>query len=178
MKKVETIIFRREDLNDKRLDFESINYYHFNVDRDFVLKSEIILFIDDNYDTKIIKNRYGNDSWKQDNDLICYNLLKKIYNLSKGPWDDIVISEDLYYEMENVIINFDMKRTVFKVEFPIVKNVGAKLIGDEISGKNSEEAMEEMKKIFDEFEKLTGFKAIIVGDSLPTKVLTPKENTK
>lgn len=58
MKKIETIIFTRKDLVDKKLDFELINRNNF--DKETINKSGMVLFIDDNGDTKILKNRYGN----------------------------------------------------------------------------------------------------------------------
>lgn len=64
MKKIETIIFTREDLVDKKIDFESITRYYFDIET--LKKSEMVLFIDDNGDTKILKNRFGNDFSKQD----------------------------------------------------------------------------------------------------------------
>lgn len=64
------------------------------------------------------------------------------------------------------------------IDFPLVRNVQPKLLSDEIKSFTAEETREEMKKIFDEFEKLTGYKPIIVGNELPTKVLIPNENIK
>lgn len=33
-----------------------------------------------------------------------------------------------------------------------------------------------MKEMFDNFEKTTGYKPVVVGDSLPTRVLIPDSN--
>ena len=67
---------------------------------------------------------------------------------------------------------------VFNLNFPIVKKVSPRLLADDIKGMTVEETREAMKKMFDDFEKQIGLKPIIVGDSLPTNVLIPKENTK
>jgi hypothetical protein len=67
---------------------------------------------------------------------------------------------------------------VFNLNFPIVKNVSPKLLADDIKGMTTEETRETMKKMFDDFEKQTGYKPIIVGDESPTKVLFPPENIK
>lgn len=68
--------------------------------------------------------------------------------------------------------------SVFNLQFPVVKNVSVRLFADDIKGMTAEETSEAMKKMFDNFEKQTGMKPIIIGDSLPTKVLFPKENIK
>ena len=44
--------------------------------------------------------------------------------------------------------------------FPIVKNVSAKLISDDITPKTAEEVREELGNMFKEFEKKTGKKII------------------
>lgn len=68
--------------------------------------------------------------------------------------------------------------SVFNLQFPVVKNVPVRLFADDIKGMTAKETSEAMKKMFDNFEKQTGMKPIIIGDSLPTKVLFPKENIK
>jgi hypothetical protein len=35
--------------------------------------------------------------------------LKSIFNITSGPWDDPVISEDLYNKMKNVIEKTELK---------------------------------------------------------------------
>ena len=67
---------------------------------------------------------------------------------------------------------------VWNLQFPVVKNISPRLLADDIKGMTTEETRKAMKKMFDDFEKQTGLKPIIVGDSLPTNVLIPKENTK
>ena len=67
---------------------------------------------------------------------------------------------------------------VFSLNFPIVKNISAILLADDIKGMNAEESREAMKKMFDDFDKQTGYKLIIVGDKSPTRVLFPSENIK
>lgn len=62
--------------------------------------------------------------------------------------------------------------------FPLIKNIAPRLLADDIKGMSTEETRIAMKKMFDNFEKQTGYKPIIVGDSLPTSVLFPKENIK
>ena len=70
------------------------------------------------------------------------------------------------------------KNNMFNLNFPIVKNISPRLLADDIKGMTAEETAEAMKKMFDDFEKQTGYKPIMVGDSLPTRVLFPSENTK
>jgi hypothetical protein len=36
-----------------------------------------------------------------------YETLKKVFDLTHGAWDDPVISEELYNEMENVLIEYE-----------------------------------------------------------------------
>lgn len=52
------------------------------------------------------------------------------------------------------------------------------LLTDDIKGMTAEETREAMKKMFENFEKQTGYKPIIVGNELPTGVLFPMENIK
>jgi len=66
----------------------------------------------------------------------------------------------------------------FNLNFPIVKNISPKLLADDIKAMTAEETRNAMKKIFDDFEKLTGIKPKIVGYKLPINVLFPKENMK
>ncbi len=67
---------------------------------------------------------------------------------------------------------------IFNMQFPIVKKVQARLIADDIKSMTAEETAQAFKKMFESFEKQTGYKPIIVGDNLPTNVLFPKENIK
>lgn len=62
------------------------------------------------------------------------------------------------------------------IQFPIVKNISPKTIGESIAGITAEETAKAMKEMFDKFEKETGFKPVIKGNTLPTRVLFPKEN--
>jgi len=54
----------RNDLGEinKIIPFEDINLFHFSykLGREKINKSSIIIFVDDNNETKILKNRYGN----------------------------------------------------------------------------------------------------------------------
>jgi hypothetical protein len=70
------------------------------------------------------------------------------------------------------------ERYIFDNIFPIIKNVHPKLLGDDIKGKTIEETRKTMKKMFNDFERKTSYKPIIVGNKLPTKVLFPLENIK
>jgi GH25 family lysozyme M1 (1,4-beta-N-acetylmuramidase) len=70
------------------------------------------------------------------------------------------------------------KKDEMCVNFPIVKNVSPRLLADDIKGMTTEETREAMKKMFDDFEKQTGYNPIIVGDESPTRVLFPSENIK
>ena len=62
------------------------------------------------------------------------------------------------------------------LQFTIVKNVSPRLASDDIKGMTAEETREAIGKMFDEFEKLTGLKPVIKGNTLPTRVLFPPEN--
>jgi hypothetical protein len=61
MRKEETLILSREDMiaavSDK--DVQHINCSDFKIDSNLFQKSSIVLFIDDNNQSKILKNRYG-----------------------------------------------------------------------------------------------------------------------
>lgn len=70
------------------------------------------------------------------------------------------------------------KNNIFNLQFPAVKNISPRLLADDIMGMTAEETREAMKKLFDNFEKQTGLKPMILGDTLPTSVLVPKENIK
>lgn len=62
------------------------------------------------------------------------------------------------------------------IYLPIVKNIHPGSLRDRIIGMTSEEVRNEMKRMFDKFEKETGFKPVVVGSEMPTRVLFPKEN--
>jgi len=64
----------------------------------------------------------------------------------------------------------------FNSQFPIVKNMPIRLLVDDVEGVTIDEARETMKKMFEKFEIITGYKPIIVGNESPTKVLFPPEN--
>ena len=65
---------------------------------------------------------------------------------------------------------------IFNWQFPVVKNISPRLLADDIKCMTAEETREAMKKLFDNFEKQTGLKPMILGNTLPTSVLIPKEN--
>lgn len=62
------------------------------------------------------------------------------------------------------------------IVLPIVKNIHPGSLRVNIKGMSAEETRDELKKIFDKFEKETGFKPVVVGDKMPINVLVPKEN--
>jgi len=62
MKEDKVLILEREDLNKgcEKLSISSITYYNFKVSvNQKCLSHGLVLFIDDNGQTKILKNRYG-----------------------------------------------------------------------------------------------------------------------
>ena len=59
--------------------------------------------------------------------------------------------------------------------FPIVKNVPAKLIADDITPKTSEEVRKELGNIFKEILKKTGNNITIEKGDSPIQVLNPKQ---
>lgn len=67
---------------------------------------------------------------------------------------------------------------IFNLQFPVIKNISPRLMSNEIKGMSAEETRVAMKKMFDNFEKQTGYKPILVGDKLPTSTLFPKETIK
>lgn len=62
MIKTDSLILFREDLIDTKKSFESIAYADFSVliTREFLVNS-IVLFVESNGKTKVLKNRYGNE---------------------------------------------------------------------------------------------------------------------
>jgi len=74
--------------------------------------------------------------------------------------------------------NKDEMEIFNNLQFPIVKNISPTLSADDIKGMTSEETREAMKKMFENFEKQTGYKPIVVGNVSPIKVLFPPENIK
>jgi len=62
------------------------------------------------------------------------------------------------------------------IQFPVVRNIHPTLLADRLPSMTFEEVAKEMRKLFEKFEKATGYKPVIVGDSMPTRVLFPKEN--
>ena len=62
--------------------------------------------------------------------------------------------------------------------FPKVNKISPKLLADNIIGMTAEETCKAMKEMFDNFENQTGYKPVVISDSLPVKVLIPKENKK
>ena len=60
--------------------------------------------------------------------------------------------------------------------FPIVKNVPAKLIADDITPKTSEEVRKELGNIFKEILKKTGNNITIENGDSPIQVLNPNKD--
>ncbi len=62
MIKTDSLVLFREDLIDTKKSFESIAYADFSVliTREFLVNS-IVLFVESNGKTKVLKNRYGNE---------------------------------------------------------------------------------------------------------------------
>lgn len=82
-------------------------------------------------------------------------------------------------EEENKKVDGDAEEKEFDwnlIQFPVVKNIQPTLLADRLPSMTFEEVAKEMGKLFKKFEKKTGFKPVIVGDSMPTRVLFPKEN--
>jgi GH25 family lysozyme M1 (1,4-beta-N-acetylmuramidase) len=71
-----------------------------------------------------------------------------------------------------------MSEDVKKIMIPMVKRISPTSITSDIKGMSVEETREEMKKIFEKFEKQTGYKPIVVGDKSPINILFPTENIK
>lgn len=67
---------------------------------------------------------------------------------------------------------------IFNLQFPVIKNISSRLMSNEIKCMSAEETRVAMKKMFNNFEKQTGYKPILVGDNLPTSTLFPKETIK
>lgn len=63
-----------------------------------------------------------------------------------------------------------------KLNFPIVKNIHPRTIADDLEPLSNEETAKRMKEIFDKVEELSGYKVVVKGDTMPTRVLIPKEN--
>jgi hypothetical protein len=65
------------------------------------------------------------------------------------------------------------------IQFPIIKNVAAKLLADDIKGMTREEVSEAMGKMFKDIEEKTGYKVNIdVTNNSPIKSLFPEEYIK
>jgi hypothetical protein len=59
---------------------------------------------------------------------------------------------------------------------PMVKNIHSGSLSDGLISMTPEEVRNEMKRMFDKFEKETGFKPVVVGGKTPISVLFPKEH--
>jgi len=68
----------------------------------------------------------------------------------------------------------EKNKKFFNVQFPIIKNISGKLLGDSIEGMSAEETSIAMQKMFDNFEAMTGLKPNITGNKSPIRVLLPK----
>jgi hypothetical protein len=65
------------------------------------------------------------------------------------------------------------------IQFPIIKNVAAKLLADDIKGMTREEVSEAMGKMFKDIEEKTGYKVNIdVTNNSQIKSLFPEEYIK
>lgn len=53
--------------------------------------------------------RYTARQQNRDMDNKLYDALKKVFDLTDGPWDDPVISEELYYEIESALKEYKSK---------------------------------------------------------------------
>jgi hypothetical protein len=62
------------------------------------------------------------------------------------------------------------------IYLPMVKNIHSGSLRYGIKGMTSEEVRNEMKRMFDKFEKETGFKPVVVGGKTPISVVVPKEH--
>ena len=65
-----------------------------------------------------------------------------------------------------------------KLGFPKVKHIKPKLLSDEIISMTKDDVVKYFRQLFDELKELTGKDVVIIGDSLPTRVLMPRENTR
>ena len=63
-------------------------------------------------------------------------------------------------------------------KFPIVENVSAKLIADDITPKTAEEVRKELGNIFKEILKKTGNNITIENGDSPIQVLNPNKDEK
>lgn len=62
--------------------------------------------------------------------------------------------------------------------FPIVKNVPAKLISDDITPKTAEEVRKELGSVFKEILKKTGYNITIENGDSPIQVLNPNRDER
>lgn len=62
------------------------------------------------------------------------------------------------------------------IVLPIPKNIHLGSLRDGIKGITAEEARDQMKEMFNKFEKETGFKPVVIGSEMPINAINPKEN--
>ena len=63
-----------------------------------------------------------------------------------------------------------------RLKFPIVENVSAKLIADDITPKTAEEVRKELGNVFKEISKKTGNNITIENGDSPIQVLNPNRD--
>lgn len=62
------------------------------------------------------------------------------------------------------------------LRFPIIKNIQPQTLASQLPSYTAEETAKMMKEMFDKFERDFGFKVVLKGNTLPTRVLFPEEN--
>lgn len=68
------------------------------------------------------------------------------------------------------------KINIFDLQFPIIKNIQAKLLANDIEGMTSEEVSEAMEKMFKDIEEKTNYKVSVnITNNSPIKTLFPEE---
>jgi TRAP-type C4-dicarboxylate transport system substrate-binding protein len=68
------------------------------------------------------------------------------------------------------------KINIFDLQFPIIKNIQAKLLANDIKGMTSEEVSEAMEKMFKDIEEKTNYKVSVnITNNSPIKTLFPEE---
>lgn len=94
------LVLYRKDLNKTKdpIQFNEIQHYHFSIkfELDFLRKQDIILFVDDDGKTKILKNRYGVPDDTQTNDFTLLKLYKILINDTNNNEFYIVDENDDY----------------------------------------------------------------------------------
>lgn len=108
MKEETTLILWREDLNPRSSNksFNDINYNDFTVSWEFCIKQPIVLFMDNDGKTKMLKNRYGNDDKLHPN-------VEKIIRYTIKEWSSLKELENpTHEEMVQQWLNVDFKEWI------------------------------------------------------------------